>query len=137
MLSPVSTLKEVIMNKTFSVVTEQYTQYVDEDDWRGWNTYFVPFGDRVVVLHPCCTGVEVENLSQTEASAWAEKDAKEGVLSEQDAFPGKRVFVVLEHHHGCPGSGVVTSEKEVEVTADTAENFTNPDSRSYWHVEVR
>ena len=125
------------MNKVFKTVTEQYTQFLDCDDWRGWNTYFVPFGDRVVVLHPCCTGVEVENLSQTEASAWAEKDAKEGVLSEQDAFPGKRVFVVLEHHHGCPGSGVVTSEKEVEVTADTAENFTNPDSRSYWHVEVR
>lgn len=136
MLSPVSTLKEVIMN--FNTVTEQYTQLVDEDDWVGWTTFFVPFGNRVVVLHPCCTGVEVENLSQAEAEAWSEKDAKEGVLSEQDYYPSSsRVFVVLEKHHGCPGSGVVTTEEEVEVTADTANNFTNPDNRSYWHVEVR
>ena len=125
------------MNKVFKTVTEQYTQFLDCDDWRGWTTFFVPFGDRVVVLHPYYGGVEVENLSQTEASAWAEKDAKEGVLSEQDYYPNKRVVVVLEKHHGCPGSGVVTTEKEVEVTADTAKNFTNPDARSYWHVEVR
>lgn len=135
MLSPVSTLKEVIMN--FNVITEQYTQVVDEDDWRGWSSFFVPFGDRVVVLHPYYEGVEVENLSQAEAEAWAEKDASEGDLSEQDFHPGERVFAVLLKHHGCPGSGVVTVEKEVEVTADTAENFTNPDARSYWHVEVR
>lgn len=125
------------MNKVFKTVTEQYTQYVDEDDWRGWRSYFVPFGDRVVVLHECSTGVEVWNLNQAEASAWSEKDASEGVLSEQDHHPGKRAVLVLEHHHGCPGSGVVTTEKEVVVTADTAENFTNPDARSYWHVEVR
>jgi hypothetical protein len=125
------------MEKAFTVITEQYTQVVDEDDWRGWESYFVPFGDRVVVLHPCCTGVEVENLSQTEAKVWADEDAKEGVLSEQDAFPGKRVFVVLEKHHGRPGSGEVTTEEEVEVTADTAVTFTNPDGRSHWHVEVR
>ncbi len=125
------------MNKTFTVVTEQYTQYCDEDDWRGWTTFFVPFGNRVVVLHPCCTGVEVWNLSQTEAKAWADKDASEGVLSEQDFHPGERAVLVLEKHHGRPGSGVVTTETEVTVTADTAENFTNPDSRSYWHVEVR
>lgn len=137
MLSPVSTLKEVIMNKNFNTVTEQYTQLVDEDDWRGWSTYFVPFGDRVVVLHPCDKGVEVWNLSQAEASAWAEKDAKEGVLSEQDYYPSSRVFVVLEKHHGRPGSGEVTTETKVEVTADTAATFTNPDARSYWHVEVR
>ena len=124
------------MNKVFKTVTEQYTQYVEGDDWRGWDSYFVPFGNRVVVLHPCCTGVEVENLSQAEAEAWAKKDASEGDLSEQDYYPGKKVFVVLLKHHGCPGSGVVTVEKEVEVTADTA-NFTNPDARSYWHVEVR
>ena len=59
----------------------QYTQYQEGDDWRGWGSYFVPFGNTVVVLHPCCTGVEVENLSQAEAEAWAEKDAKEGDLS--------------------------------------------------------
>ena len=125
------------MNKVFTVVTEQYTQLVDEDDWRGWSTYFVPFGNRVVVLHPCDNGVEVENLSQAEAEAWSEKDAKEGVLSEQDFHPGERVVVVLERHHGCPGSHEVTVGKEVEVRADAAENFTKPDARSYWHVEVR
>lgn len=125
------------MNKNFNVVTEQYTQYKDEDDWRGWTTFFVPFGDRVVVLHPCCTGVEVWNLTQAEAEAWSEKDAKEGDLSEQDFHPGKTLFVVLEKHRGCPGSRDVTTEEEVEVTADTAVTFVNPDSRSYWHVEVR
>ena len=125
------------MNKTFNVVTEQYTQYQDEDDWRGWNSFFVPFGNRVVIRHQCCTGVEVWNLSQTEAAAWADKDAKEGVLSEQDYYPFYRVVLVLKKHHGCPGSRDVTTEKEVVVTADTAKNFTNPDSRSYWHVEVR
>lgn len=125
------------MKKTFTVVTEQYTQLVDEDDWVGWTTFFVPFGDRVVVLHPCCTGVEVWNLTQAEASVWSEKDASEGDLSEQDFHPGERVVVVLERHHGCPGSHDVTVEKEVEVEADTAVTFTNPDDRSYWHVEVR
>lgn len=136
MLSPVSTLKEVIMN--FNVITEQYTQVVDEDDWRGWESFFVPFGDRVVVLHPYYEGVEVWNLTQAEASAWAEKDASEGVLSEQSYHPTARVYVVLEKHHGRPGSGNTTTEEEVMVTADTAENFVNnPDSRSYWHVEVR
>ena len=121
----------------FNTITEQYTQYVDEDDWRGWSTYFVPFGDRVVILHPHYSGVEVLNLTQAEAKVWSEKDAKEGVLSEQDYYPGKKVFVVLERHHGCPGSGVVTVEEEVVVTADTAATFTNPDDRSRWHVEVR
>lgn len=125
------------MSKHFDVVTEQYTQYCDEDDWRGWSTFFVPFGDRVVVLHPYYEGVEVLNLSQAEASAWADEDAKEGVLSEQDYYPSSRVFVVLEKHHGRPGSGEVTTETKVEVTADTAATFTNPDGRSYWHVEVR
>lgn len=120
----------------FNTITEQYTQYVDEDDWRGWSTYFVPFGDKVVVLHPYYEGVEVWVMTQAEAEAWAEKDAKEGVLSEQYYYPGEKVFVVLEKHHGCPGSDAVTTEKEVQVTADTAENFTNSD-RSYWHVEVR
>lgn len=81
--------------------------------------------------------VEVDNLTQAEASAWADKDASEGVLSEQDYYPNKRVFVVLFEHHGCPGSRDVVTSSVVEVTADTAENFTNPDGRSYWRVEVR
>lgn len=125
------------MEKAFTVVTEQYTQVVEGDDWRGWGSYFVPFGNRVVILHPYYEGVEVWNLTQDEAKVWSEKDAKEGDLSEQDFHPGKRVVLVLKKHHGCPGSGVVTTEKEVVVTADTAETFVNPDARSYWHVEVR